>query len=113
MFRVERQIVRNVHVFEDLLRDATKNRRRNLSSLMKTNRRVKNDRDNDLWVVQRCKTCEGGVVLGLRIGPSRRINLLPGSRLSPYGIAVEQCPAGGALQNDLLHHGAHLGGCKR
>ena len=61
-------IVRRVQVLEHLLRDALKDRRRDLSALMQPDRRIENHRDRD-----------GGIVDGREAG--KRCNVL-GARIS-------------------------------
>src|SRR5205807_6971588 len=108
--RRKRQIMRHVQILKHLLRDTAENWRRNLSSLIETDRRVENLGDDYLRVIQRGETGEGGVVLGLGVCASCRIDFLACAGLSSYRVTVERSPARGSYKHDLLHHGTHLGG---
>ncbi len=74
MFGREWQIVWNVQVFEDLLRNSAKYRSGDLSTLVEANSRIEDNGDYDLRVVDWGESCEGTDVLRLRVSAACRIN---------------------------------------
>jgi hypothetical protein len=54
-----------VQIFEDLLRDAAKNRGGDLSTLVEPDGGIEDDRDYDLWIVDGGESREGANVFRL------------------------------------------------
>src|ERR1035441_1723129 len=82
-------VMRNVQIFEHLLRDPLKDRSRNLSALVQADSRIEDHHHRNLWIVDGSKPGKRRDVFRLRVSAGGGVHLLSRPGFARRTVALE------------------------
>src|SRR4051812_45008135 len=100
--------MRHVQVSENLLGNASENRRADIAAVMSTLRRIQHDGDGDGWLRNGSESCEGRNVFGGTVSARGGIDLLCGTGLAARGVSIQNGLFTGAEESNFFENLLHL-----